>query len=103
MGGVKLGMCVQVPLPGHFAERIAVGLQHVAALAGPLDRRTGLAEVRRALDSQLHTLTLLQPLLHTLTLLQSLAEHTVRKSGPASPPPPPVATWALHPVLQCQC
>jgi hypothetical protein len=35
----------QVPLPGHYVERIAVGLQHIAALAGPLDRRTGRAEV----------------------------------------------------------
>ncbi|CAL8464600.1 g4135 [Coccomyxa elongata] len=34
----------QVSIPGHFVERIAVGMQHVAALAGPLDGQTGRAE-----------------------------------------------------------
>ena len=48
-------MCPQVPLPGLFAERIAVGLQHAAALAGPLDRRTGLAEVKLQISKK-HTL-----------------------------------------------
>lgn len=42
---------MQVPLPGHFVERIAVGMQHVAALAGPLDRHTGRAEVQIHLTS----------------------------------------------------
>jgi hypothetical protein len=35
----------QVPILGHFVERIAVGMQHVAALTGPLDGQTGRAEV----------------------------------------------------------
>lgn len=35
----------QVPIPDHFVERIAVGMQHAAALAGPLDGQTGRAEV----------------------------------------------------------
>ncbi|BDA49523.1 probable E3 ubiquitin-protein ligase HERC2 at N-terminal half [Coccomyxa sp. Obi] len=34
----------QVSIPGHFVERVAVGMQHVAALAGPLDGQTGRAE-----------------------------------------------------------
>lgn len=37
---------MQVSIPGHFVERVAVGMQHVAALAGPLDGQTGRAEVR---------------------------------------------------------
>ena len=34
-----------MPILGHFVERIAVGMQHVAALTGPLDGQTGRAEV----------------------------------------------------------
>ena len=36
----------QVPFPGRFVERVAAGLQHAAALVGPVGRHTR-PEVRR--------------------------------------------------------
>ena len=33
------------PLVGYVVERISVGIQHVAALASPADKRTGLPQV----------------------------------------------------------
>lgn len=39
------------PLMGYVVERISVGIQHVAALASPADRRTGLAQVLPCLRS----------------------------------------------------
>ena len=40
-------VCLQVlgPLTDHHVESVSAGLQHVAALAGPIDPRVGSAQV----------------------------------------------------------
>ena len=50
----RCAVVVQVagPLVGYVVERISVGIQHIAALASPADKRTGLPQVslREAFD-----------------------------------------------------
>ncbi len=90
-------------LAGHRIERLAVGLQHVVALGGPMDRRTGLIELGqestmiftwgRGREGQLGTGTSSDSV--TPRLVEPLRGHRVLKVRDTSPLMPLLHTWGV--------